>query len=64
MRYGMLLSIVLRLRVMTEEEIEDVAEAADELGERMVEALVEETGRDPDEFDVDPDDYEFPGPNA
>jgi ATP-dependent protease ClpP protease subunit len=49
---------------MTEEEIEDVAEAADELGERMVEALAEETGRDPDEFDVDPDDYEFPGPNA
>lgn len=49
---------------MTEEELEDVAEAADELGERMVEALAEETGRDPDEFDVDPVDYEFPDPDA
>jgi len=49
---------------MTEEEIEDVAEAADELGERMVEALAEETGRDPDEFDVDPDGYELPDPGA
>lgn len=46
---------------MTDEEIEDVAEAADELGERMVEALAEETGRDPDDFGADPDDYEFPG---
>lgn len=49
---------------MTEEEIEDVAEAADELGERMVEALAEETGRDPAEFDVDQDDYDFPAPEA
>jgi len=53
-----------RDRPMTEEEIEDVAEAADELGERMVEALAEETGRDPDEFDVDPDGYELPDPGA
>ncbi len=53
-----------RNRPMTEEELEDVAEAADELGERMVEALAEETGRDPDEFDVDPVDYEFPDPDA
>jgi ATP-dependent protease ClpP protease subunit len=51
---------------MTEEEIEDVAEAADELGERMVEALAEETSRDPDEFDtdIDSDDYEFLDPDA
>jgi ATP-dependent protease ClpP protease subunit len=47
---------------MTEEEIEDVAEAADELGERMAEALAEETGRDPEEFDIDPDDYGAPNP--
>jgi ATP-dependent protease ClpP protease subunit len=55
-----------RDRPMTEEEIEDVAEAADELGERMVEALAEETSRDPDEFDtdIDSDDYEFPDPDA
>lgn len=46
---------------MTDKEIEDVAEAADELGERMVEALAEKTGRDPEDFDTDPDDYEFPG---
>lgn len=49
---------------MTEEEIEDVAEAADELGERMVEALADETGREPEEFEVDPDDYEFPAPDT
>jgi len=49
---------------MTDEEIEDVAEAADELGERMVEALAEETSRDPEEFDADPDDYDFPDPDT
>jgi len=49
---------------MTDEEIEDVAEAADELGDRMVEALAEETGRSPEEFDIDHDDYDFPDPNA
>jgi hypothetical protein len=49
---------------MTEEELENVAAAADELGERMVEALVEETGRDPDEFEADPGDYDFPEPDA
>ena len=53
-----------RDRPMTEEEIEDVAEAADELGERMVEALADETGREPEEFEVDPDDYEFPAPDT
>ena len=53
-----------RDRPMTEEEIEDVAEAADELGERMVQALAEETGRDPDEFDIDSEGYEFPGPDT
>jgi len=49
---------------MTDEEIEDVAEAADDLGERMVEALADETDREPEEFEVDPDDYEFPDPDA
>jgi len=38
---------------MTDEELENVAEAADDLGERMVEALAEETGRDPEDFDLD-----------
>lgn len=51
-------------RPMTDEEIDDVAAAADELGERMVEALAEETGREPDEFEADTDDYEFPAPDA
>jgi hypothetical protein len=49
---------------MTDEEVEDVAEAADELGERMVEALAEETGRDSDEFDIGSDNCEFPDPDA
>ena len=49
---------------MTDEEIEDVAEAADDLGERMVETLADEAGREPEEFEVDPDDYEFPNPDA
>lgn len=47
-----------RDRPMTEEEIEEIAEAADDLGERMVDALAEETGRDREEFEVDPDDSE------
>ncbi len=49
---------------MIKEEIEDVAKAADELGERMVKALAEETGRDPDEFDINSNDYEFPDSDA
>jgi len=49
---------------MVEDELEDVAEAADELGARMIEALAEEAGRDPGEFDADPDGYEFPGPDV
>ena len=48
---------------MIDEEIEDVAEAADELGDRMVEALAEETGRSPEEFDIDQDEYDFPDPD-
>jgi hypothetical protein len=39
-----------RDRPMTDEEIEDVAEAADELGGRMVEALAEDLGGDPDDY--------------
>jgi len=50
-----------RKRPMTDEEISDVAAAADELGERVVDALAAETNRDPEEFDIDPDNYEFPG---
>ena len=53
-----------RDRPMTDEEIDDVAAAADELGERVVNALAAETGRDAEEFDVDPDDYEFPGSDS
>ena len=50
-----------RKRPMTDEEISDVAAAADELGERVVDALAAETGRDSEEFDIDPENYEFPG---
>ncbi|ERG94796.1 hypothetical protein [Haloquadratum walsbyi] len=53
-----------RERPMTDEEIDDIAAAADELGERVVNALEAETGRDAEEFDVDPDDYEFPGSDS
>jgi hypothetical protein len=53
-----------REQPMTDEEIDDVAAAADELGERVVNALAAETGRDAEEFDVDPDDYEFPGSDS
>jgi hypothetical protein len=49
---------------MTDEEIENVAEAADELGERMVEALAEETGCDSEAFEASPADYEFPAPDT
>jgi hypothetical protein len=49
---------------MTDEEIDEVAAAADELGERVVNALAAETGRDAEEFDIDPDDYEFPGSDS
>ena len=53
-----------RDRPMTDEEIDEVAAAADELGERVVNALAAETGRDPEEFDVDPDDCEFPSSDS
>ena len=53
-----------REQPMTDEEIDDVAAAADELGERVVNALAAETGRDAEEFDIDPDDYEFPGSDS
>jgi hypothetical protein len=47
---------------MTEDELEDVAEAADDLGKRIVEALAEETDRDPANFEVD-EEMEFPKPD-
>lgn len=53
-----------RERPMTDEEIDNIAAAADELGERVVNALAAETGRDAEEFDIDPDDYEFPGSDS
>ena len=53
-----------RKRPMTDREINDVAATVDESGERTVKALVAETGRDAEEFDVDPDDYEFPGSDS
>ena len=53
-----------RDRPMTDEEIDEVAAAADELGERVVNALAAETGHDAEEFDIDPDDYEFPGSDS
>lgn len=49
---------------MIDEEIDDVAAAADELGVRVVDTLVEETGSDREEFDIDSDEYEFPDPDA
>jgi hypothetical protein len=55
-----------RKRPMTDKEISDVAAAVDELGEWTVNALVAvaETDRDAEGFDVDPDDYEFPGSDS
>lgn len=47
---------------LTDDEIEAVAAAADDLGERLVEALAAETGRDPSAFDIDDEEYEFPDP--
>jgi len=47
---------------MTDAELAALAEAADDLGERVVRALAERTGRKPEDFDVDTDDYEFPVP--
>lgn len=49
---------------LTDEEIETVAEAADDLGKRVVESLAEETGRDPAAFDVDEEHYDFSEPGA
>jgi hypothetical protein len=51
-------------RPMTDKEIDDVAATVDKLGERTVNALVAETDRDAEEFDVDTDDYEFPGSDS
>lgn len=51
-----------RPRPMTDDELDALAEAVDDLGERVVRALAEETGRPVEEFDIDPDDYEFPEP--
>ena len=53
-----------REQPMTDEEIDDVAAAADGLGERVVNARAAETGRDAEEFDIDPDDYECPGSDS
>lgn len=47
---------------MTDDELDALAAAADDLGERVVRALAEETGRPVRDFDIDPDDYEFPAP--
>lgn len=47
---------------LTDEQIEAVAAAADDLGERLVEALAEETGGEPEAFDIDDAAYEFPEP--
>ena len=53
-----------RDRRLTDAEIEDISEAAGELGERVVDALLAETDRDREEFDIDPDDCEFPEPDG
>lgn len=47
---------------LTEEQVEAVAAAADDLGERLVEALAEETGREPAAFDIDDGEYDFTEP--
>lgn len=36
---------------MTPEELDEVADAADDLGKRLVTALAEVTGRDPEDFE-------------
>jgi hypothetical protein len=41
---------------MTEAAFETLAEAADDLGGRVVRAHVEETGRKPEGFDISPED--------
>lgn len=43
-----------RSEPMTDEELEDLAQAAEELGRQLTEALAEETARDPDAFTVNP----------
>lgn len=48
---------------MTDAELETLAEAADYLGERVVRAPAEGTGRRTEDLDVDPDDHEFPEPD-
>lgn len=48
-----------RDRQLTDDEIEAVRAAADGLGARLLEALADATGRDPDAFAADPDD-DFP----
>ena len=55
---------VWRTQSMIDEKIDDVAAAADELGVRVVDTLVEETGSDREEFDIDSDECEFPDPDA
>ena len=49
---------------LSDEEIKQGANAADELGERVVDALVAKTDRDPDVFDIDPDEHEFHEPEG
>ena len=49
---------------LSDAEIEEVANAADDLGERVVDALVAKTDRDPDVFDIDPGEYEFLEPDG
>ena len=50
------------VRPKTNDELEALAIAAEALGSRIVDALAAETGRNRSEFDIDPDDVEFPDP--
>lgn len=53
-----------RAGALTDADVADVTEAAEDLGQRLVQALAEATGRDASEFDIDSDSYDLPTPRA
>lgn len=44
---------------MTDAELDALAQAVEDLGERVVQALSRETGRPVEDFDTDPRDHEY-----
>ena len=49
---------------MTDDELDALVAAADELGDRVARALADETGRPIEDFHIEPDEYEFPAPDG